>query len=103
MHCYLATCRQQGAFVNYACGNNLPGCLPDMPVPVFATFDEAKRCLIADLKRAEDSDIFTEDEAEELAAAAEDVNLWSELEGPQAITVCEQVWWIDTTTEEVSE
>jgi hypothetical protein len=75
--------------MGYTYGSNTPGYLPesdDFPF-IVETLDEAKRGLIDDMKR--DEEFYgdygdNESGAENLAAAAEEVNLWS---GPDSITV----------------
>lgn len=75
----------------YIIGNNMPGYMPDAePFAVVGTFDDAKQALIDELKFAEDY-ANNEEEAEEYAEAAEDVNLWS---GPDTIRVGNLVYWI---------
>lgn len=60
----------------YFAGCNMPGYMPDEPYTECETFDEAKRCVIEYLKRAEDS-AETEEDAETFCAMAEEVNLES--------------------------
>jgi hypothetical protein len=55
-------------------GTNMPGYMPEEIPEVFETQDEAKRWVIQEIKRDED-DAETEEEAEELAHFAEEVNL----------------------------
>lgn len=88
--------------MNYSYGHNLPGYLPESDVWIVATFDEAKRGLIADIRYAEDSAAMGDDEdaAEDLCAAAEDVNLWS---SPDYLIAAGLAWWIAETDEPVSE
>lgn len=79
------------AIATYIIGNNMPGYMPDSePFTVEGTFDEAKRALIDELLFAAEY-AATEEEAEELTNAAEDVNLWS---GPDSIYVGNYVYWI---------
>lgn len=65
----------------YCAGYNEPGYLPDSDEgpATFATFDEARRAIITEIKRSEDirGDEGDESAAEELASLAEDVNLES--------------------------
>lgn len=77
--------------MSYVIGNNLPGYLPDSdPFVIEGTFDEAKRALIDELLwQADVAD--TEEEAEELTEAAEDVNLWN---GPDTLSLCDRCYWI---------
>ena len=60
----------------FLAGWNMPGYMPDNAPEPFATFDEAKRYIIDAIKR-EEEETDDEDEAENLAAFAEDVNLQS--------------------------
>jgi hypothetical protein len=60
----------------FAYGSNFPGCLPENHPEDETTFDEAKRALIAEMLFDADEETTTSDDAEELTAAAEDVNLW---------------------------
>lgn len=60
----------------FVAGWNMPGYMPDCEPAAFATFDEAKRYIIAQLKIAEE-EAESEEEAETLATFAEDVNLES--------------------------
>ena len=53
---------------------NMPGCMPDSDPYLCDTFDEAKRCVIEDLKNAEDSAL-NETDAEDFCHMAEEVNL----------------------------
>ena len=62
--------------MSYVIGFNMPGYMPDMEPYQVDTFDEAKRCLISELKIAED-DADSEESAIEFSLEAEDVNLWS--------------------------
>ena len=55
---------------------NMPGYLPEMEVEEFDAFDEAKRFLIEELLVV--ADYSTEDDAETLTHAAEDMNLWGD-------------------------
>lgn len=76
----------------FSAGSNVPGYLPDSAPDGFATFNGAKRAVIADMlddaeRRAEDS----EAEAEDLTHAAEDVNLES---GPFSVTVAGREYWV---------
>lgn len=75
----------------YVIGNNMAGYLPDSePFTVIGTFEDAKQALIDELKFQEDY-AANEDEAEEFAEAAEDVNLWN---SPDSISVVDRVYWI---------
>ena len=79
------------AIATYVIGNNMPGYMPDSePFTVEGTFDEAKRALISELLFAAEY-AATEEEAEDLTHAAEDVNLWSR---PDSIYVGNYVYWI---------
>lgn len=73
---------------HYHYGQNIPGYLPMADEPNIAEdFDSAKRCLISDMDRVADQEAMAEDGeayAEEISAAMEDVNLWSQ---PDAIHV----------------
>lgn len=60
----------------WCAGWNMPGYMPDSEPAMFDTRDEAKRYIIAELKRAEE-DTESEDEAETLCHFAEEVNLQS--------------------------
>ncbi|TKW76784.1 MAG: hypothetical protein DI543_19145 [Bradyrhizobium icense] len=60
----------------FVAGWNMPGYMPDCEPAAFATFDEAKRYIIGEIKRDEEH-AESEEEAETLAAFAEDVNLQS--------------------------
>jgi hypothetical protein len=90
--------------MNYAVGNNVAGYSPECDVYVTDSFDSAKRALIDDILWSADY-AETETIAEELAAAAEDVNLWS---GPDVCYVemidsehcIPTAWWIQETEEE---
>lgn len=97
------------ADIHYHWGQNIPGYLPMADKPnIVTTFDEAKRGLIDDIKDHEDHAAMAEDGeglAEELCAAAEDVNLWS---GPDYICVEDPArehdlgtaYWIEECAEE---
>jgi len=61
----------------WVAGFNMPGYMPESEPAGFATFDDAKSYVIAELKRAED-DAQSEDDATEFCHAAEDVNLESD-------------------------
>lgn len=74
----------------FVAGWNMPGYMPDNDPATFATFDDAKRYIIAELKIAEEN-ADTEDEAETLAAFAEDVNLQS---GPFGATCCKYHYFV---------
>lgn len=77
--------------MTYVIGNNMPGYLPDAePFAVDGTFEDAKRALINELLFSADY-ADTEEEAEDLTHAAEDVNLWSR---PDDIRVGGHVYWI---------
>jgi len=61
--------------MRFSSGSNVPGYMPDEPAEHHETFDDAKRCLIAEILRdADQAD--NEPDAEDLSAFAEDVNLW---------------------------
>jgi len=62
--------------IQFCAGWNMPGYMPDCEPCEFSTFDDAKRYIISELKR-EEEEAESEDEAETLAAFAEDVNLQS--------------------------
>lgn len=93
--------------MNYAVGHNIAGYMPECDIYVTDTFDQAKRYLISEMLEAADY-AETEQIAEELAAAAEDVNLWN---GPDVCYVdmidsehcLPTAWWIDVTEEELEE
>jgi len=70
--------------LTFAVGWNTPGYLSDGEPIECETFDDAKRCLIDELLHDADN-ASTERKAEDLAAMAEDVNLWSSPD------------WIETT------
>lgn len=74
----------------YVVGWNLCGYMPDSEPAEVEDFETAKRCLIDDLKRAEE-DAESEEEAEDYCHAAEDVNLWST---PQTVIVRGCAYWI---------
>lgn len=76
--------------MRYIAGTNQPGHMPDNTPDVFDDFDSAKRSIIGELKQRED-DAETEDEAEQLCAFAEDVNLQS---GEFSATCCGWVYWV---------
>lgn len=61
----------------FVAGWNMPGYLPDSEPAEFSDAEDAKRYIIEELKRMEDS-TDDESEAEALAAFAEDVNLESD-------------------------
>ena len=79
----------------YVVGDNLPGYLPERDVQVCRTWADAKQALIDNLLN--DQDYCDEDEAEEMAAAAEDVNLWN---GPDTILVARMAYWVTERAEE---
>lgn len=64
----------------FIAGWNQPGYLPESDPEEFDTFDEAKRYIIDEIKRAEDDAGDSDDEelAEDLCALAEDINLESD-------------------------
>lgn len=89
----------------FVAGHNVPGYLPDCEPMECETFDEAKRALIEEMLH--EADIAGQCEtpegdnrADELAGAAEDVNLWSERDrdmrdhGRESITVGGYEWFI---------
>jgi hypothetical protein len=93
--------------MNYAVGHNVSGYLPESDVYVTDTFADAQAYLIHELLFAADY-AETEDIGDELALAAEDVNLWN---GPDTCYVemidsehcIPTAWWIDVTEEEIEE
>lgn len=74
----------------YIAGTNQPGYMPDNIPDSFDDFDSAKRSIISEIKQRED-DAETEDEAEQLCAFAEDVNLQS---GEFSAKCCGWVYWV---------
>src|SRR5690606_17527438 len=84
--------------VRWLVGHNMPGYLPDSTPTEHETFDEAKRALIEDMLFH--ADYAPDDTADELANAAQDVNLWSERDsdmrdyGRQSISAGGFEWWI---------
>lgn len=103
------------ADIHYHWGHNIKGkkrarrCADESSyLPMAATFDEAKRGLIDDIKFHEDHAAMAEDGeglAEELSAAAQDVNLWS---GPDYLVVTDPArahdlgiaYWVTECAEE---
>lgn len=65
--------------MNYAVGHNTPGYSPESDVWVTEDYDSAKRALIDDLERHADwlDEIGLHDQAEEVSAECEDLNLAS--------------------------
>lgn len=93
--------------VHFHSGRNAPGFLPDGFPHISLSFTDAHRSLLHDLKFAEEYAV-TEGEAENLSAAAEDVNLWAEsdLRLDWEVAVADgtehglgQVFWIRTCTQ----
>jgi hypothetical protein len=74
----------------YSAGTNTPGYMPDSDPAVFVDFDDAKQYIIDEIKRDED-DAEDESLAEELASAAEDVNLEKK---DFSITVGNRAYWV---------
>lgn len=74
----------------FSAGSNNPGFLPDSTPDGFPTFDDAKRAVIAAM-RSDADDAETEEQAEDLTHAAEDVNLES---GPFRVTVAGREYWV---------
>lgn len=60
----------------FIAGWNQPGYLPESDPAEFDTFDEAKRYIIDEMLQLAD-EVESEDDAEEISGAAEDVNLES--------------------------
>ena len=91
---------------NYAVGHNMAGYLPESDVWITDDFTAGKQSLIDDLLRAADvaGDAGDDDDADELAALAEDVNLWN---GPDVVYSTfrsgHMAWWITATDEAVTE
>jgi hypothetical protein len=89
--------------VNYAVGHNIAGYLPEADVHVVATFEEAKAILIHDLLFAADH-AESEDEGDELAGLAEDVNLWNRPDTAYAnYRSGYMAYWIAETGEDVDD
>jgi hypothetical protein len=84
---------------NYSVGYNMPGYLPESEPTVCSNIDEAKRLLIGHLLRWAD-DVDDEVEAEDMTAAAEDVNLWS---GSDTVYAAGLAWWIQETDEDLED
>lgn len=83
-----------GYFDKYIAGWNMPGCLPEAEPCGFATFDEAKRYIIEELKNMEctSGGYGDQDLAEEYCHLAEDVNLES---GPfDTMVLDDYVYWV---------
>lgn len=76
----------------FIAGCNTPGYLPDSEPAEFETQDEAKRYIISCLKFEEEC-VDTEEEAETLAAFAEEVNLQS---GEFSAQCLGRVYWVTT-------
>lgn len=73
----------------YIAGFNTPGYLPN-DTAEFDCFDDAKRFIIAEMKRDEDS-AESEEAAENLCEAAEDVNIEN---APFSVTVENVAYWV---------
>lgn len=74
----------------FVAGLNMPGYMPDSDPAEFDNAEDAKRYIIEEIKRSEEG-AETEDEAETLAAFAEDVNL----EGDEFSAQCgKYVYWV---------
>lgn len=87
--------------MHYIVGHNVPGYMPETESYPCETLEEARSVLIADLLNAADGYGMgdQEDIAEEYAAAAEDVNLWSSADSVLLPCVGGEydlgtVWWI---------
>ncbi len=74
----------------YVAGTNMPGYMPDDGPSEFESFEDAQRFILADIKRDEEQ-AETEEQAEELAAFAEDVNLES---APFSGRCGNRVYWV---------
>lgn len=82
----------------FSVGHNVSGYVPESDVHSVRTFEEAKAILLSELKFAED---YAESEtvAEEMSAAAEDMNLWSSPDTLYTRTTDSEhdiptAWWI---------
>ena len=76
----------------FTAGTNMPGHMPDTEPTEFDNLESAKRWLIECIKIEEEC-AGTEDEAEELAAFAEDVNLQNNEFSAQCLG---KVYWVKT-------
>ena len=76
----------------FIAGTNMPGYMPDNLPEEFETQDEAKRYIIGCLKYEEQC-VETEEEAEQLSAFAEEVNLQS---GEFSAQCLNMVYWVTT-------
>lgn len=74
----------------FSAGWNMPGYMPDVEPEEFDSFDDAKRHIIGEIKRAEEQ-AETEGSAENLCAFAEDINLQS---GDFSATCEGWVYWV---------